>query len=312
MAEPPAKRVASEGEVVRVATGLRQKPGSWQGGHVSGYLGNVSACRPNLTKPFVVQIRGEKCEYFTTMTEAEARRRKVSDGKGLTKNRWRKLDSGSIEMQLQHPGVTTTFDEEDLDKIKEHVWCLDKSDGRVRCNSINNPFRFLPVFVMQDTRPEGDGWTVDHIDRNTVNNNRTNLRWATVSQNGRNCNLSCDNSSGQTNIGDSGTFIFTYRGRQKPQKQASFTVSLEGSRERAWAKINLKRVAAIAASEDVGEVLTYTQFRVKVCDESWKTFSYKDGDSEDRQRALSEAITERDAAQLRQGSTNGKRPIVND
>ena len=41
---------------------------------------------------------------------------------------------------------------------------------------------------------------VDHIDRNTANNAVSNLRWATRSEQMRNCGVSCNNKLGQRNI----------------------------------------------------------------------------------------------------------------
>ena len=114
------------------------------------------------------------------------------------------------------------------------------------------------------------------------------------------------NTSGEVNIRDLGKFRFLYLDVQKPPGLATFTLSVDGSRERAWTRINDKRNAAIAASECAGKIVTSVWFQVKVCEESPKGFCYKDGNDVSRQRAWSAAIAERDAAQLRQGSTNGK------
>jgi hypothetical protein len=41
---------------------------------------------------------------------------------------------------------------------------------------------------------------VDHKDRNKLNNTVENLRWCSVSENGRNCSIPKDNTSGEMNI----------------------------------------------------------------------------------------------------------------
>jgi hypothetical protein len=59
---------------------------------------------------------------------------------------------------------------------------------------------------------------VDHIDKNKRNNNVTNLRWVTRSENARNCCISKSNKSGHTGVGKRKNYFYcsiTIGGKQQ-------------------------------------------------------------------------------------------------
>lgn len=80
-----------------------------------------------------------------------------------------------------------TIDEEDWDKIKNIRWYLD--ENRINAK-INGEWWKLHNYIL-NTRQ-----LIDHIDRDGYNNQKSNLRLASKSQNAMNSKLRSDNSSG--------------------------------------------------------------------------------------------------------------------
>jgi hypothetical protein len=83
-----------------------------------------------------------------------------------------------------------SVDDEDWDQVSKHTWCVYYQNGylkgvqtNVRENGKQTTLR-LHQLIMGPVPPEYD--SIDHIDRNTLNNCRANLRFAT--QRGQNIN----------------------------------------------------------------------------------------------------------------------------
>lgn len=93
-------------------------------------------------------------------------------------------------------GQQVTVDEEDYMRCFSHNWRLDPK-GYV-CTSIDGgqSYLFLHNFLLN--LPNGSG--VDHIDRNKLNNSRSNLRIATNSQQGANRGVFKNNTSGYKGV----------------------------------------------------------------------------------------------------------------
>jgi hypothetical protein len=96
-----------------------------------------------------------------------------------------------MEFTLKH-GETCILDDIDSDLI-DYNWIKGKSSKYAR-KSIKNLAKWETVYLhkiiikrMNIEIP--DGWLVDHIDRNKLNNSRSNLRVATNRQNSINKNL---------------------------------------------------------------------------------------------------------------------------
>ena len=83
------------------------------------------------------------------------------------------------------------IDLDDIDKVKNHKWCLH-GKGYVSSNSAG----FLHRFIMNP--PEG--MAVDHINHNTLDNRKENLRICTLQQNNWNMNVRENNTSGHTGV----------------------------------------------------------------------------------------------------------------
>lgn len=104
------------------------------------------------------------------------------------------------EIQLTQ-GKVTMVDDEDYDELMKFKWYAYKSKGRYRTifyagrnkrKSDTIKFCAMHIIIMGDMP---DGYFVDHIDGDGLNNQRHNLRLATKSQNGCNCNSTPNTSS---------------------------------------------------------------------------------------------------------------------
>ena len=89
-----------------------------------------------------------------------------------------------IEIKLSN-GASAWVDSNDFEKIHNYSWSQHVKGGAVaytgggRANPKNEYMHHLIL-------PQKDGLTVDHINRNTLDNRRCNLRYATRSENGAN------------------------------------------------------------------------------------------------------------------------------
>ena len=93
----------------------------------------------------------------------------------------------------------TTISDQDYSLLRRYKWSLSSSgyavttitvDGwskTISLHSILKPFKRLD---------DGTKLVCDHIDRNRLNNTRSNLRMVTPQMNARNCSLRSDNKTG--------------------------------------------------------------------------------------------------------------------
>lgn len=85
------------------------------------------------------------------------------------------------------------FDLEDYEKIKNYCWC--ECQGYIE-TKINNSSIRLHRLLFEVSDKE----VIDHINHDTLDNRKYNLRIATVSQNGMNQKLSTRNTSGEKGV----------------------------------------------------------------------------------------------------------------
>jgi len=76
----------------------------------------------------------------------------------------------------------TTVSPEDFEHLNQFKWC--KSDGYVKGNGNYRLHRYIKIEILKETILEN--YIVDHQDRNPLNNQRSNLRIITYSENTRN------------------------------------------------------------------------------------------------------------------------------
>ncbi len=80
---------------------------------------------------------------------------------------------------LTNKNLFTVVDDEDFEKVANHEWHWTHGYART---AINGKKIYLHRFVM-DAQPEQ---IIDHINHNTLDNQKSNLRFCTSSQNNHN------------------------------------------------------------------------------------------------------------------------------
>lgn len=99
--------------------------------------------------------------------------------------------SGEYGVGYTIKGEEFYFDLEDYDKIKDFYW-YKNDEGYLLSYTKNRTLRMHRLFI--------DSRYVDHINSNTSDNRKNNLRTATKSQNGMNRDLQSNNTSGNTGV----------------------------------------------------------------------------------------------------------------
>ena len=98
------------------------------------------------------------------------------------KNRWIARTDGAILVELTR-GKVAIVDPEDWDEIKKYKWCVGGRSGELAAVSNTGGRRvYMHRVIMGATK----GQIVDHIDHDTLDNRRVNLRLCTPSQSIRN------------------------------------------------------------------------------------------------------------------------------
>jgi hypothetical protein len=98
------------------------------------------------------------------------------------------------EIELNH-GFVTLVDDDMFDKLNQQKWYSHRHPNRHTNYAkyyANNRILFMHHFIL----PRIDGFLTDHIDGNGLNNQRSNLRYATNSQNNANAHKRAKAQSG--------------------------------------------------------------------------------------------------------------------
>ena len=86
-----------------------------------------------------------------------------------------------VEVRLSN-GHIAYVDPDDYDKVKNFSWSEHVKGGAVAYN----PSQGINVYMHHLILPKKEGFVIDHINRNSLDNRQCNLRYATRSQNGAN------------------------------------------------------------------------------------------------------------------------------
>lgn len=86
-------------------------------------------------------------------------------------------------------GYVALIDDEDADAVLAHRWCARIADGRayaMRRDGRRDDGRVRYVYLHRFLMGEPEEVTIDHVNRNSLDNRRANLRVATERENGAN------------------------------------------------------------------------------------------------------------------------------
>lgn len=156
---------------------------------------------------------------------------------------------GDVCIGMLKDGTEFIFDTDDYEKISKYYWSLN-SNGYVFSNIMIDGKRynvFLHVLIFGNK----NGFEVDHIDRNKLNNRKNNLIYSTHSENNRNKNKQINNSSG---------IIGVYKDSQTGQWRAQIKIN---NKTIALGRFINKEDAIVARLK--AEYLYYENFAPQEC-----------------------------------------------
>ena len=111
------------------------------------------------------------------------------------------------EVPLNH-GKKSIIDDEDYPRISKHRWCYHRDKAAKRGVYEKATRKTKTVYLHREVMNAVDGTIVDHIDGDVLNNQKSNLRCCTPSENGANRN--------HKSIARSGYFgVYWHKGKKR-------------------------------------------------------------------------------------------------
>ena len=95
------------------------------------------------------------------------------------------------------PVTYTEIDDEDFDRVNKYRWRLHSAGYAQSSGKINGKYVYLHRFLLSI---EDKNQQIDHIDRNKLNNKKSNLRLCSPSQNSANIGLFSINTTGYKGV----------------------------------------------------------------------------------------------------------------
>lgn len=162
--------------------------------HTAGYRVRFRTAKVKDKKYFGIREYGDlEC----ARQAAEAWKIRVSDELGLTTNRYRRIDTNQehyYEVELTD-GAVMFVDHDALPLVAAHGWYRTSEGYAATSIGITNP-SFHRLYL----GPSTAGFEVDHMNRNRLDNRRSNLRIVTSRVNQNNMSRYKNNTSGTTGV----------------------------------------------------------------------------------------------------------------
>jgi len=98
-------------------------------------------------------------------------------------------------VKMTNTDNTMICDADDWEKLKQYCWHENKVNGYVRTHIDGKYVSFHSCLF-----EEKEGYVIDHINRNKLDNRRSNLRYASLHANALNISISKRNTSGYTGV----------------------------------------------------------------------------------------------------------------
>lgn len=160
---------------------------------------NCGSIIPVLIKN-VIERPPKKCCFCSNI-------RNTSKSVLSTTNNWAKYDTYSVVNVTYKDSVIQAYISiEDYDEVSRRIWRISKKKNKyylVSGSVANNNVIYMHRFIMRGQEIP-DGYEIDHIDGNSLNNRRDNLRIVTRLQNIQNMSERIDNQLGIRGIAPDG------------------------------------------------------------------------------------------------------------
>lgn len=99
---------------------------------------------------------------------------------------------GNIAFVQLTRGMEAVIDAEDIDIVNIRNWRIENFNNMYAVAKIDKKRVYMHRLILSAM----SGFVVDHIDGDTLNNRRSNLRIASTTENARNCKVQRNNTSG--------------------------------------------------------------------------------------------------------------------
>lgn len=105
-----------------------------------------------------------------------------------------------IPIMYKGEALSVLVDDEDYDHLRGFRWFFGKgktknAKGRIMRNGTYDPSKHVTVYLHREVMGAASGQFVDHIDRNPLNNQKSNLRFCSQTENNRNVGNTANKTS---------------------------------------------------------------------------------------------------------------------